>query len=65
MADSEVRLLTPAQVADLVGVKPGTVRDWIRGGILKAVDVRTGNRREPAYRVTESDLAEWIEARKR
>jgi excisionase family DNA binding protein len=63
LSDSDVRLLTPAQVGDLVGVKVETVRDWIRAGTLR-VDIRSGDRREPLYRVSEADLQAWVEDRR-
>lgn len=64
MPASEVQLHTPSQVADLLGVKPDTIRDWIRKGTLTAVDLRTGKRREPLYRIAESDLREFVAARR-
>jgi excisionase family DNA binding protein len=64
LPDTDIRLLTPARVAELVGVKVETVRDWIRAGTLRAVDIRSGDRREPLYRVSEVDLLAWVEERR-
>jgi excisionase family DNA binding protein len=51
-------LLTPAQVADAVGLSRGTVYRHIAAGDLPAVRVGHGPR--PQLRVRESVLDEWL-----
>lgn len=50
------QLLTTAQAADLAGVSPFTVTDWINKGQLPAERVASGGRGRPGYRIKESDL---------
>lgn len=59
----DTQLLTPAEVAEHLRLKPGTVLRYIRRGELPAVNVATGRRKLPLYRVRSDDLAEWIAAR--
>jgi excisionase family DNA binding protein len=49
--------LTVEQVGERLGRRPGTVRDWIRAGKLRAYKLRG---RE--YRITEQALGEFLDA---
>ena len=57
-------LLTTREVAQRCRVRPSTVLDWIKRGELPAVNVATGKRKLPLYRVTADDLAAWVKARR-
>ena len=57
-------LLTTREVAERLRVKPATVIGWIKRGELAAINVATGNRKLPLYRVTDDDLAAWVESRR-
>lgn len=61
---TETTLLTPAQVATRLGLRPDTIRDYIKRGDLPAVDVASGKRTLPLYRVAESDLLDFINQRR-
>lgn len=50
------RLYTPKEVAELFGVDPTTVRDWIRKGKLKGLKI--GGR----YKIEGEALLEFIKA---
>ncbi len=56
--------LTPVQVASRLGLATETVLRWIRRGNLPAVDVKTGRRKLPLYRVSSAELDRFIEARR-
>jgi len=51
------RLLTVAEVAGRIGVTPYTVRKWIKGGQLSAVDLNAGGKL-CVYRVPEDQIEE-------
>jgi excisionase family DNA binding protein len=51
--------LTVVEVAERLGRRPGTVRDWVRGQRLRAY---LFNQRE--YRITEAALAEFLETQR-
>jgi excisionase family DNA binding protein len=53
--------LNVKEVAERLRVHPETVREWIRTGALRGL--RLGKR--SGFRIAESDLAEFIEQRKR
>ena len=57
-------LLTTTEVAERCRVKRATVIGWIKSGQLDAINVATGNRTLPLYRVTADDLNAWVEARR-
>ena len=50
------RLLTPSDVAEIIGKKPATVRDYIRRGIIPAI-VRKGCRN---YEISAAALEKYI-----
>lgn len=53
--------LTTAKAGQIAGgVKSAQVRDWIRQGILPALNVSPGKTR-PEYRIDPADLAVFIE----
>ena len=59
-----MRLLTIQQVAELCGVSAKVVRQWIRKGELRAVNLSaTPNSQRPRLRVSEADLVEFLHAR--
>jgi excisionase family DNA binding protein len=51
-------LLTIAEVSDLLGFHPVTLRDWARAGRLPAFQMAGQWRFDPA------ELAAWVEARR-
>lgn len=53
--------LTTKEVAALLKIKPTTVRKWIGQGLLPAIGF--GDRKKE-YRVTKSELEEFIKSRK-
>ena len=57
-------LFTTTEVAERFSVKRSTVVAWIKSGELPAINVATGNRTLPLYRVTAADLSAWVEARR-
>lgn len=58
------QLLTTRQVAERLGLKPDTILDYIRRGLLPALNVASGERKLPLYRIAEADLESWIEQRR-
>ncbi len=50
------KLLTPAQVAEILNLNIRTVKGWLRKGKLKGVKI--GNRGD--WRIKEDDLKEFI-----
>jgi excisionase family DNA binding protein len=54
MKQTNTEIMTPPQVAELMGVNPGKVLTWIRRGELRAVNVSQSFR--PRYRITPEDL---------
>lgn len=51
------RYQTVAEVADRLGVAEATVRQWIRSGALRAIDIGKG------WRIADTDLAAFLKAR--
>jgi excisionase family DNA binding protein len=56
------RYRTPPQIAETLGVNAKRVRDWIRDGLLVAVNVGDGKTR-PRWRVSEAALDAFLAAR--
>ena len=54
-----MKLLTPQEVADMLGVKRSTVWRWVRHGRLKVIKL-TGR----SYRIDEEDLKKFLNERK-
>lgn len=61
LADARREIMTPPQVAELLGVSPETVISWIRSKMLKASNLATGPR--PSYRVTRAALDDFLDSR--
>ena len=57
-------LLTVAQVAELLNVKPSTVYEWARMRYVPSIQLGTGNRK-PCVRFDPEEIENWIEARKK
>ena len=57
-------LLTTTEVAERCRVKRATVIGWIKRGDLRAVDIASGKRTLPLYRVTAEDLSAFVESRR-
>jgi predicted DNA-binding transcriptional regulator AlpA len=57
--DHDEELLDVAQIADIVGVKPATIRQYAHRGDMPKPDRRFG--RSPAWR--RSTIARWLEDR--
>jgi len=53
-------LLTAEQVAQILKVKPDTVRSWIQSGALRASRPGNGTRPGRKYRVRRADLDEYV-----
>ena len=51
------RYQTVQELADRLEVSEATVRQWIRGGALRAIDIGKG------WRIAETDLAAFLKAR--
>jgi excisionase family DNA binding protein len=56
-------MMTPPQVARLLGVSDDKIRHWIRTGELKATDVVLRRLSRPRWRVAQADLDAFIQAR--
>jgi len=52
------KLLTPDDAAELLQVSPGTVRGWLRKGVIKGTKVGGGR----LWRISESTINEFVEA---
>jgi len=61
---SQRQLLTPAQVAELLQVKTGTVYAWAKQRRLPAVVLSIGKKKE-CIRFRRSSIEDWIEAHER
>ena len=57
--DPDDRLLSPADVADRLGLNRETVYAWMRKGILRYVEIGLG-KTKPRKRIRESELARQI-----
>jgi excisionase family DNA binding protein len=55
-------LLTPTEVAERLRLKVGTVYQYLRDGVLPAVNVGAPGKR-PTWRVDEDALKQWMEER--
>lgn len=53
------RFLTTEEIADILGVMPRTVRDWLRSGQL----IGTLINRSTGYRVRASELERFLDSR--
>lgn len=53
---------TPPQIAEALGVDPGTIRDAVRRGELRAVQIGRGQVR-PRLRIAQSALEDWLRGR--
>jgi len=51
------KLLTPQQIADILGVKPSTIYQWTHQGFIPHVKVGR------LVRFREKDVTEWLERR--
>jgi excisionase family DNA binding protein len=51
------RYQTVQELAERLDVSEATVRQWIRGGALRAIDIGKG------WRIAETDLAAFLKAR--
>lgn len=56
------RLLSPEEVADVLGVSPSTVTRWFRTGHLPGRNLANGQRKA-CWRISEDDLAAWVAKR--
>ena len=56
---TDERMLTVAEIVELLQVHEQTVRRWIKSGELRAIILG----RKSGYRVRESDLRAFLEAR--
>jgi len=57
-SEEEKAFYTPDDVARLLGFSPETVREWIRDGILPAIQVRGKKGR---YRIRRGDFERFLE----
>jgi len=58
MCNEDVKLYTPEEVADLLGFKTRTIKEWLRSGKLPGIKVGV------TWRVRQKDLAEFLEKQK-
>lgn len=56
------RLMTVAEVAELLSVQPSTVYEWTRNGYIPHVRLGTGKKR-PCVRFRKSVIAAWLQER--
>jgi len=56
------RFLTPARVAEELGVKPERIIGWIRSGQLRGVNLGDGLKK-PRFRIAPADLEAFLIAR--
>jgi excisionase family DNA binding protein len=49
--------LTTEEVADIMRVKPATVRDWLRRGLLRGVSIQR------SWRIPRSELERFVQSR--
>ena len=61
-APPAIRFLTPPMVAKRYGVDPSQVRQWIRSGALRAINVGNGHQR-PRFRIDPADLTAFENSR--
>jgi excisionase family DNA binding protein len=52
------KILTPEDAAEMLQVSPGTVRKWLRKGLLKGTKVGGGR----LWRISESTIAEYMKS---
>jgi excisionase family DNA binding protein len=55
------KYFTTAEVAEILGVTEGTVREWIRTGDLVAIDIAKGARHD--YRISGEELDKFARSR--
>jgi excisionase family DNA binding protein len=60
---TEPKLYTVRQTAELLGLQPRTIRDYVKGGELVAVDVGAPGAKRPTLRVPVESLRAFLEAR--
>lgn len=60
---THVEYLTPPTIAKRLGVSVEKIIGWILAGELRGANVATKLGGRPRYRVSESDLAEFLERR--
>ncbi|MEX0700725.1 MAG: helix-turn-helix domain-containing protein [Planctomycetales bacterium] len=63
MSTSTTHYLTPADVADILGVAPESVVAWLRSGELVGIDVSRPGSSRPRYRISPDALAAFVAAR--
>lgn len=52
------KILTPEDAAEMLQVSPGTVRKWLRKGLLKGTKVGGGR----LWRISQSTIEEYIKS---
>lgn len=57
-------LMTVAEVAELLSVRPSTVYEWTRTGYIPHVRLGIGKKR-PCVRFKKSAIATWLEEKER
>ena len=58
------KLYNVTELAELLGVNKATIFRQIRAGEIKAIDISTGRgRRNPAYRIPQSEVDSYFERR--
>jgi excisionase family DNA binding protein len=55
--------MTPPQVAEILGVEPEKIRRWIEAGELRATNIVLVPGGRPRYKVSEQELAAFLERR--
>ncbi len=58
MCEENLKLFTPEEVAELLGFKTRTIKEWLRSGKLPGIKVGV------TWRVRQKDLAEFLEKQK-
>ena len=56
---SDIKLLTPEETAQILGLSPKTIKDWCRAGYIKAVKIGKGG----IWRIPENELDRLIKER--
>jgi excisionase family DNA binding protein len=58
----ELELYTLTEAAEIIRVHPATLRNWIKQGRLKVIDVAPKESKRKAYRVKRDELDRLIKA---